>query len=68
MAGTRKIDNSNTISFKIGTTQYRILTGQNRDFLSAKAKDGGWAILDDASTAAVVARLSDTVNRLTPST
>lgn len=66
MAARKNASNENNITFKIGDMNYRILVGQGRDFLSAKGKEGGWAIMDDASTAAVAAILSATARRLTP--
>ena len=66
MAARKNASNDTNITFKVGDTNYRILVGQGRDFLSAKGKEGGWSIMDDASTAAVAAILSSTARRLVP--
>jgi hypothetical protein len=55
---------NNAVTFKVGAISYRVLAGQSRDFLSCKPKDGGWSIMDDAATAAVVARIEEQVARL----
>ena len=65
MAARKKNPQATTaISFKIGETQYRIMPGTTRDFLSAKAKEGSWAIMDDGATAAVIDALEKQVSRL----
>jgi len=64
MAARKNTPTNTAITFKIGEVAYRILTGQARDFLSCKPKDGGWSIMDDASTEAVVVALEKQVSRL----
>lgn len=66
MAARKNTSNDTNITFKVGETNYRILVGQGRDFLSAKGKEGGWTILSDAESAMVTTRLAETVKRLTP--
>jgi len=57
---------TNTITFKIGELSYKILTGTTRDFLSVKSAQGGWNILDDSTTLAVINSLEAQVSRLKP--
>jgi hypothetical protein len=57
---------STAITFRIGKQSYRILTGQTRDYLSTRGENGGWSIVDDSATLAVVDALSKQVSRLKP--
>jgi hypothetical protein len=54
------------ITFKIGKQQYRILTGQTRDYLSTRGESGQWAIVDDSATIAIVDALTKQASRLKP--
>lgn len=72
MASTQAYRESNTdatappaaISFKICDQNYRIVPGQNCDFLSVRPNDGTWNIMDDAATVAVLAALEAQLTRL----
>lgn len=67
MAARKKLPTDATaISFKIGELNYKIMSGTSRDFLSSKGKEGGWSILDDGATLAVLDALEKQVSRLKP--
>lgn len=60
----RKKTTAPTFTFKLGDDQFRILTGQSRDFLSIKPKDGEWVMLDDAASQLMVKKLEAQLARL----
>lgn len=64
MPSRKNLAKSDAITFRIGDSNFWILTGQTRDFLSVRPKNGEWQIMDDAATEAVLARLTNQVARL----